>query len=473
MQTVTIESGNTGIPVRSQRELFGHPAGLVTLFFTEMWERFSYYGMRALLMLYMVAPITAGGMQFDVRTAATIYGAYTMAVYMTSIPGGFIADRFLGCRKAILIGGSIIALGHFSLAVPNLAFFVAGLALIVIGTGMLKPNISALVGQLYAPGDNRRDAGFSIFYMGINLGAAISPIVCGFLAQHEAFKAFIAKFGFAPETSWHFGFAAAGVGMCFGLGHLIWQHKLLDGIGDKPNVDKLGCEGQAERRDQAKQAKAALNPAEMKRLGAIAILFVFNILFWAVYEQGGSSLNLFADKLTNCQVLGWSFPSSWFQSVPAAFVILLAPVISGVWMKLGDRQPSSPAKFSMGLLLLGLGTAIAVPATILSAGGKVSPLWLVGVYFLQTVGELCLSPVGLSTVTKLAPVRFVSMIMGVWFVSMALGNYLAGYLAGFFEENNVNALITLFGGMGAVCAIAALILFTGRGYVKTLMSGVR
>jgi POT family proton-dependent oligopeptide transporter len=472
MQTVTIDSASIDVPVRSQREMFGHPAGLVTLFFTEMWERFSYYGMRALLMLYMVAPIAAGGMQFDTRTAATIYGAYTMAVYMTSIPGGFLADRFLGCRKSILIGGSIIALGHFSLAVPNLAFFVTGLVLIVLGTGMLKPNISSMVGQLYAPGDNRRDAGFSIFYMGINLGAAISPIVCGFLAQHPAFKAFIAKFGFAPETSWHFGFAAAGIGMCIGLAHLIWQHKLLDGIGDKPNVEKKRATAQ-----EAVNAEAASGPqlssAEIKRLGAIAILFVFNILFWAVYEQGGSSLNLFADKLTNCEIFGWQFPSSWFQSVPAAFVIILAPVISEVWMKLGDRQPSSPTKFSMGLLLLGLGTAIAVPATILSAGGKVSPLWLVGVYFLQTVGELCLSPVGLSTVTKLAPARFVSMIMGVWFVSMALGNYLAGYLAGFFEENNVNMLVSLFGGMGAVCAIAAAILFAARGYVKTLMSGVR
>jgi POT family proton-dependent oligopeptide transporter len=451
----------------AKREVFGHPAGLVTLFFTEMWERFSYYGMRAILVLYMVAPLAAGGMNFDVRTAATVYGAYTMAVYMTSIPGGLVADRILGCRKAILIGGCVIALGHFSLAVPALPFFIAGLVLIVLGTGLLKPNISAMVGQLYPPGDNRRDAGFSIFYMGINLGAALSPLVCGFLAQHPAFKQWLHSVGLPAEASWHFGFAAAGVGMLIGLAHLVWQRKLLDGIGDKPNVAPKQVEELAEP-----APKAGLTKQEMHRLGAIAILFVFNILFWAVYEQGGSSLNLFADKLTRNEVFGMPFPSSWFQSVPALFVILLAPVISEVWMKLGDRQPTSPTKFSIGLLLLGAGIALAVPATVLSAHGLVSPLWLVGVYFLQTVGELCLSPVGLSTVTKLAPARFVGMTMGVWFVSMSLGNALAGYLAGFFDETNVNALVMLFGGMGAVCALAALILFAARPYVQRLMSGV-
>lgn len=466
MSNMTIDATPAVYYPTSQREVFGHPAGLITLFFTELWERFSYYGMRALLVLYMVASVADGGLHWDVRTAATIYGVYTMAVYMTSIPGGLLADRVLGCRKAILIGGSIIALGHFSLAVPSLPFFVTGLVLIVLGTGLLKPNISTMVGKLYAPGDNRRDAGFSIFYMGINIGAAVSPLVCGFLAQHPAFKAWLVSVGIPAEASWHFGFAAAGVGMLIGLAHLVFQRRLLDGIGDKPNVESNPVQEQ-------RASEPALTGNEVKRLGAIAVLFVFNILFWAVYEQGGSSLNLFADKLTRNEIFGMPFPSSWFQSVPAAFVILLAPVISEVWMKLGDRQPSSPSKFSIGLLLLGLGIALAVPATILSAHGKVSPLWLVGVYFLQTVGELCLSPVGLSTVTKLAPARFVAMTMGVWFVSMALGNALAGYLAGFFEESNVNALVALFGGMGAVCAVAALVLFAARPYVKTLMSGVK
>lgn len=465
MQHMNLES--TLLPEKPQeREILGHPAGLVTLFFTEMWERFSYYGMRALLMLYMVAPLAAGGLGFNVRDAATIYGIYTMSVYMTSIPGGFIADRFLGCRRAILFGGSIIALGHFTLAVPSVFAFAAGLLLIVCGTGLLKPNISAMVGKLYGPSDNRRDAGFSIFYMGINIGAAISPIVCGFLAQHPSFKKWLVSVGLPAESSWHFGFAAAGVGMLIGLAHLLFQRKMLDGIGDKPNtaVDPV---------EKESGGHAALTTPEIRRLGAIAILFVFNILFWAVYEQGGSSLNLFADKLTRNEVFGFDFPSSWFQSVPAIFVILLAPVISEIWVRLGDRQPSSPAKFAMGLAFLGLGIALAVPATMLSATGKVSPLWLVGVFFLQVVGELCLSPVGLSTVTKLAPVRFVGMTMGVWFVSMALGNFVAGWLAGFFEENNVNALVTLFGGMGAVCAVAAVLLFIAVPKVKDLMSGIK
>jgi POT family proton-dependent oligopeptide transporter len=450
-----------------EREIFGHPAGLATLFFTEMWERFSYYGMRALLMLYMVASLQQGGLGFTTRDAATIYGVYTMAVYMTSIPGGFIADRFLGCRKAILIGGLIIALGHFSLAVPMLPFFYFGLICIVLGTGMLKPNISSMVGKLYPEGDNRRDAGFSIFYMGINIGAAISPIVCGFFAQHPAFKAWLVSVGLPAESGWHFGFGAAGVGMLVGLGHLIWQRKLLHGIGDKPNaIDTSGSDPEAPE-------SGGLSKEEKDRLMAIACLFGFNILFWAVYEQGGSSLNLFADKLTRNEIFGMPFPSSWFQSVPAVFVIVLAPVISELWLKLGDRQPSSPAKFSMGLLFLGLGIALAVPASMLAASGKVSPLWLMGVFFLQVVGELCLSPVGLSTVTKLAPARFLSMTMGVWFVSMALGNLLAGYLAGFFEENNVNALVSLFGGMAGVCIVAAAILFAALPKVRTLMSGVR
>lgn len=459
-------------PAATQKEFFGHPAGLVTLFFTELWERFSYYGMRALLVLYMVAPVAAGGLGWSVRDAATIYGVYTMSVYMTSIPGGFIADRFLGCRRAIFVGGLIIAAGHFSLAVPSVAAFVAGLLLIVFGTGLLKPNISAMVGKLYAPGDNRRDSGFSIFYMGINIGAAVSPLVCGYLAQHPSFKAFLVSIGLPAESSWHFGFAAAGVGMLVGLAHLVFQRKLLAGIGENSNVEVLGCKADQHNIAQAKPCEESPEVIR-KRLVAIAILFVFNMLFWAVYEQGGSSLNLFADKLTRNEVFGMPFPSSWFQSVPAVFVILLAPVISEIWMKLGDRQPSSPAKFSMGLLFLGLGIALAVPATILSATGKVSPLWLVGVYFLQVVGELCLSPVGLSTVTKLAPARFVGMTMGVWFVSMALGNALAGWLAGFFEENNVNALVTLFGGMGAVCALAAGILFATVPQVRRLMSGVK
>jgi POT family proton-dependent oligopeptide transporter len=458
------------------RQLFGHPPGLVVLFFTELWERFSYYGMRALLVLYMTAMPSQGGLGFSTALAATIYGVYTMSVYMASIPGGFLADRVFGMRRAIFLGGIIIALGHFSLAVPAVPMFATGLILIVAGTGLLKPNISALLGSLYAPGDERRDAGFSIFYMGINIGACLSPLVCGYLAQAESFKAFIASFGLPRESSWHFGFAAAGVGMLVGLAHFIIQDRLLGGAGAAPagsTPRPAPTAAAAPLSQNIATNSAPLTADEWKRLAAIGILFVFNMWFWAVYEQGGSSLNLFADRLTRNEVAGFAFPSSWFQSVPALFVILLAPVFSALWLRLGHRQPSSPIKFTLGLFFLGLGIALAVPATMLAAAGRVSPLWLVAIYLLQVVGEMCLSPVGLSTVTKLAPQRFVGATMGVWFVSMALGNYLAGYLATFFDDKNTQALVTLFGGMAGMSFVAALMLLLLTPAVRKLMSGVR
>jgi POT family proton-dependent oligopeptide transporter len=480
MQLTTLQS-QTFTP--ANQEFLGHPKGLVVLFFTELWERFSYYGMRALLVLYMTAAVAQGGLGFDTALASTIYGVYTMSVYLFSIGGGFVADRLVGARRAILFGGIIIALGHFALAVPALTTFYLGLVLIVFGTSLLKPNISSLLGMLYKPGDDRRDAGFSIFYMGINIGAAISPFVCGYLAQHPSFKAFIAQFGFKPESSWHFGFAAAGVGMLIGLAHFIWQGKLLGHAGElrKPATEPVPAGGSplsnesvaAGESPLSEASKPALTSEEWKRLAAIGILFVFNLWFWAVYEQAGSSLNLFADRLTRDELFGFPFPSSWFQSVPAIFVIVLAPVFSALWIKMGHKQPSSPVKFAFGLIFLGLGIGLAVPATMLAAKGLVSPLWLVGVYFLQVVGEMCLSPVGLSTVTKLAPQRFVSMTMGLWFVSMALGNFLAGKMASSFDEKNIQALVNLFGGMTVVSLGAAVLLLLLTPWVKKLMSGVR
>lgn len=463
----------------STKEFLGHPAGLVNLFFTEMWERFSYYGMRALLMLYMVAPIAGGGLGWDTPRAAEVYGWYTMAVYLSSIPGGFIADKILGARQSIFWGGVIIALGHFTLAVPSSWSFYIGLCLIVMGTGMLKPNISSLLGKLYKDGDDRRDAGFSIFYMGINLGAMLSPLVCGYLAQDAGFKQWLIGHGIAPETSWHWGFGAAGVGMIIGLINFVLQRKMLGDAGGKPVRDSDGVLKEAPSVPTAEALEAEppvsqpLTKDELKRIGAIGILFIFNIGFWAVYEQGGSSLNLFADRLTRNEVFGWAFPSSWFQAVQPALVILLAPVISWLWMRLGHKQPSSPAKFGYGLFFLGIGTLIAVPATMLSAAGKVSPMWLLSIYFLQTIGELCLSPVGLSTVTKLAPQRIVGMTMGVWFVSVALGNKTAGWLAGFFDDKNVAQLVNLFGGMGAACFVATILLVVLIPRVRKLMGGIR
>jgi proton-dependent oligopeptide transporter, POT family len=459
--------------------LFGHPKGMTTLFFTEMWERFSYYGMRAILVLYMVAPVAKGGLGFNTPDATGIYGIYTMMVYMTSIPGGWIADKILGGRLSVLIGGIIIALGHFCLAVRELPFFYLGLTLIVIGTGLLKPNISTMLGGLYDKNDPRRDAGFSFFYMGINIGAALSPLVCGFLAQSEQFKSYLASAGIDANVSWHFGFAAAGVGMLLGLAQYIVHGKRLANVGARPIAAKkepakpAGVESSLDPKPSTIKTPAEpLTADELKKLGAIAVLFSFQVLFWAIYEQGGSSLNLFADLLTRNQVFGFDFPSSWLQSAEAAFCILLAPTFAAIWIKLGDKQPSSPAKFTYGLLFLGLGIALMVPASIMAAQGKVSPMWLIVSYLFQVIGEMCLSPVGLSTVTKLAPARFASSTMGIWFLASAFGNLIAGKLAGFFDAHSTSTLVILFGSMAAASILATAILAFLTPKVRKLMGNV-
>lgn len=464
---------NNSESLQDNTGLWGHPSGVTTLFFTELWERFSYYGMRAILMLYMVAAVSDGGMAMSVPKAATLYGAYTASVYVTSIPGGLIADKFLGAKLSILIGGSIIALGHFTLAIHSETAFYTGLILIILGTGLLKPNISTLLGSLYSADDDRRDGGFSIFYMGINIGAALSPLVCGYLAQSNEFKSFIAGYGFKPSDSWHFGFAAAGVGMLIGLAHFLFQYKRLGSKGARPVGKQAAKAADEANSSQAMEKKLPLTKQEWSRLGAIAILFSFAAFFWAVYEQDGSSLNLFADRLTDCSIAGWKFPSSWFQTLPAVYCIILAPAFSVLWVKMGHKQPSSPAKFAIGLALLGAGIGIMVPASILAAQGKVGPIWLVLSYLLQVLGEMCLSPVGLSTVSKLAPARFASSTMGVWMLATACGNFLAGYLAGFFNENSTSTLISMFGFMGGFLFFAAFILWCLTPLVKKLMSGIR
>ncbi len=429
---------------------FGHPRGLSTLFFTEMWERFSYYGMRAFLILYMTASVANGGLGFDDRQAASVYGNYVGSVWLTPILGGLIADRFLGQYRSVLLGGTIIALGHFTLAFKSLSTFYAGLVLIVIGTGLLKPNVSTIVGSLYEAGDARRDAGFSVFYMGINLGAFIGPIIAGGLAQ---------------TVDWHLGFAVAGVGMVLGLlQYVLGKRHLAPGLErlaarPKPAAVSIG-------------GGAGFTADEWKRITVIFVLFVFAAIFWGAYEQAGSTLNLFGDRHTNNVVFGFAFPSSWYVSVQALFVILLAPVIAWVWFKLGPRQPSVPAKFALALLFAGLAFLLLVPAGAMAQSGsgiKVSPWWLVGAYFIEEWGELSLSPVGLSAVTKLAPTRIVSLMMGVFFLSNALGNKLAGWTAGFFSTM---PLAQLFGAVAAVCLIAAAIMFVLVRPVKKLMGGV-
>ncbi len=431
----------------------GQPPGLSTLFLTEMWERFSYYGMRAFLILYMTAPAAGGGLGFADADAASIYGTYTGSVWAAAILGGLAADRFLGQYRAVLVGGIIIALGHFTLAFRSLPFFYLGLGLIVVGTGLLKPNVSTLVGSLYEAGDKRRDAGFSIFYMGINLGAFSGPLVAGYIAQ---------------RIDWHLGFAAAGIGMVFGLTQYVLGRRRL-----QPALDRLAAQPKlAEAAGDRKATGRGFSTTEWKRMGAIVIFFLFAALFWGAYEQAGSTLNLFADRHTRLSVLGFSFPSSWFQSVPPIFVILLAPVFAALWMRLGPREPSSPAKFTLGLFFISLAFLILVPAGAMAQSGggtRVSPWWLVAVYFVSELGELCLSPVGLSVVTKLSPVRIVGLMMGVWFLSNALGNKIAGWAAGFM---GALPLATLFGTVAAVTFVATIILFLLIRPVRRLMGGV-
>ena len=477
--------------------LAGHTPGLSGLFFTELWERFSYYGMRALLTLFMVAPIASGGLAFSTADAGRIYGNYTMAVYMLAIPGGFIADRILGARRSVLIGGWTIAAGHYALAMPSLETFYLGLLLVALGTGLFKPNISALVGALYAPGDPDRDAGFSIFYMGINIGAFIAPLVTGFLAQSQWFKDWLAINGFDPSKSWHWGFAAAGIGMTIAMLIFARNKHYTPGAHPVPDLTRdtlrhgavviggtLALLGLALASDADGYAGlrwlflilpiagigyAIRQPGDdAQRLAAIGVLFIAAMIFWAIFEQAGTTIALFADQLTRNEVLGLPFPSSWFQSINPIFVILLAPLFAALWVALGARQPSPAVKFAIGLLFLSASFLLMVPAASLAATGKVSPLWLIGLFLLQTIGELLLSPVGLSTMTKLAPQRMTGLVLGIWFLAAAFGNKLAGVLGGGFSSNSPESLSSSFLMQAALVAIAAGLLFCAAPWVKRL-----
>jgi POT family proton-dependent oligopeptide transporter len=490
---------------RADRAFFGHPRGLSTLFFSEMWERFSYYGMRGFLLLYMAAPLAAGGMGLPTATAAAIYGTYTAMVYLMSVPGGWLADRVFGQRKSVLYGGILIACGHFSLAVPATSFFYLGLLLVVLGTGLLKPNISVMVGQLYSEKDIRRDAGFSLFYMGINLGGFLGPLVTGFLAQSVWFRERLVGWGLDPNSGWHWGFGAAGVGMTLGLIQYVLGARAMGTAGIEPGgattpALKAKFKSQAmlwgglaiaiiagagiamatgllvmeptQVRDVAGYSLLVITvaffatlfldrswtPAERGRLWVILIFFVAAAIFWSVFEQAGSTLNLFADRSTQNTLFGMAFPSSWFQSLNSLFVILLAPVFAGLWLWLGPRQPSSPMKFSIGLIGVGLGLLVLVPAAQAAmAGSLVSPLWLCAVYLIHTVAELCLSPVGLSSMTKLAPARVVGAMMGVWFLGASVGNFMAGQLATFYEEIPLATLLIRMSVLPIVAGIVMVV----------------
>ncbi len=475
----------------SDTRFFGHPRGLSTLFFTEMWERFSYYGMRALLILFMTAPAAAGGLGFTTATAGPIYALYVSSVYLLSVPGGWIADRVLGLRRAVFVGGVIIMAGHICLALPTLSTFYLGLVLIAVGTGMLKSNVSVLVGKLYPPDDDRRDAGYSIYYMGINSGAFIAPFITGWLAQGEGFKRILASAGLEPNSSWHWGFGAAAVGMFLGLIQYVvgGKHLSPDGLHPaRPSDPAAAARVDRQVRVVGMVTLAVglavvvllttgllrLNPEaisrnfswvliavtvsffswlflsrgwtreERKSLVVIAVLFAAAAVFWMAYEQAGSTLNLFAARSTNNAVLGHGFPPSWYQALPPLFIIIFAPVFAALWLRLGRRNPSSPAKFALALLLLGLGFAVMIGAAgAAAAGARVSPLWLVLSYLLQTLGELCLSPVGLSAMSVLAPHRIAGLVMGVWFLALSVGNYLAGMASSFYETLPLTTLFTI------------------------------
>ncbi len=476
---------------------FGHPRGLSTLFFTEMWERFSYYGMRALLILYMTAAATGAnpGLGLGTRDAAAVYGIYTAFVYLLALPGGWLADRFWGARNTVFAGGCIIAAGHFSMAapllgIPEIPSFILGLTLIVAGTGLLKPNISAMVGDLYPQGGARRDAGFSIFYMGINLGGMAGPLLCGLLAEN---------------FNWHWGFSLAGFGMVLGLIQYKRGARHLGSAGLRPAhpvtagrkpapvlplilaillgmtfaLQKAASGGFvmslvviAEMLGAAVIGVAAiyfaylflgagLSREEKKRLWVIVWLFVLAALFWSGFEQAGSSLNLFAYKLTDRSVLGWEMPASWLQSINPLFIIALAPVFGTGWTWAARRNadPSIAMKFALGLIALSAGFfVIAWGAANTSPENPASPAWLIVTYFLHTVGELFLSPVGLSAMTKLAPRGRVGQMMGVWFIAAALGNLIAGLVAGSLENLSPDALfwkVAMFTGAAGLIAVLA------------------
>jgi POT family proton-dependent oligopeptide transporter len=495
--------------IHADTSFFGHPRGLATLFFTEMWERFSYYGMRALLILYMVDKVAHGGLGFGDAKAGSVYGLYVSMVYLLCLGGGWIADRVTGQRRAVLIGGLLIAGGQFCLVMPSEISFYAGLVLLMMGTGMLKGNVSTIVGQLYPKSDIRRDSGFSLFYMGINTGALISPLICGWVGE---------------KISWRLGFGVAGFGMLAGVIQYVLGYKHLGSAGLHP-ASTGNAELDRRQRNNALLAVGGIvgavallavlsatgvvpisatqvgdalgwielgiaivvfswllggagwSPEERKRSAAVLVLFVASALFWASFEQAGSTLNLFAERNTD-RILhfGKAFyvvPATWFQTVEAVFVVALSPVFAWIWLALGRRrkEPPSPAKFAIGLLFAGLAFLILVPpASRVAFGEQAAMWWLIGTYFLQTLGELCLSPIGLSATSKLAPDRAAGFMMGIWFLSIAMGNWLAGKAVAI----SVNlSMPTLFAAVAGFSIAAALVLALLIKPTVKLMSGVK
>lgn len=496
----------------STKTFFGHPRGLATLFFTEMWERFSYYGMRALLLLFMVASVENGGLGLDDKTGGAVYGLYTMFVYLMALPGGWLADKFFGLRRSIFYGGCLIAAGHLILALQFTETFFVGLLFIILGTGLLKPNVSSMVGEIYPADDQvKRDSGFSIFYMGINIGGLIGPLVVGYLGQ---------------KVDWHYGFAAAGIFMIAGLIQYKLTEKNLGTAGLEPN--RL-----ANQTDEAKRMQSisvglwivvlliavlvlllllkviTINPVvfagvsgivilacaflyfiyvflfekldntERKKVLAIFLIFLTTIMFYGGYEGQGSSLNLFADRYTNMFIGSFEMPSSWLQSAPSFFVLLLVPFFAWLWVRLAHKKlnPSTPIKLVLGLVFMGLGYLVMMKASsIVVAGDKPLPTWLMATYIFHTIGEICLYPIGMSAMTKLSPKKLLGQMMGVFFMALALGNLVAGLYAGEFNSDAITAnpsvLIDLFGLIVKIMFIASVVVLILAKPLRKLMGNI-
>ncbi|WP_046029162.1 peptide MFS transporter [Vibrio vulnificus] len=441
----------------NQHHYFGHPRGLFLLFGTELWERFSYYAMRAILVLYLTDTTINGGLGWSTKDALDLYGTYTGLVYITPLIGGYLADNYLGQRRSILIGGALMAIGQFTLALPadalglgSLHTFYLGLALLIAGNGLFKPNISTMVGDLYQEGDNRRDGAFTIFYMGINLGALIAGVVSGSVTT---------------EFGWKAGFVAAGIGMLISL---VMQMALAQSwLGD------IGREPAAKRDLAIKKSaqKEALTKEEMDRIKVILVMSLFTIVFWAGFEQAGGLMNIYTQQYTDRMIGSFEIPAAWFQSLNPFFIITLAPVLAVLWVKLGKREPNSPVKFALAMFFLALGFLCMVGAVVEQSGDtsvKTSMLWLVGAFFFHTLGELCLSPIGLSLVTKLAPLRLASLMMGAWFGCNAIANYVAGYVGSHVGELGAMAI---FSGIAVTATVSGVILLLFSNQLVRWMHG--
>ncbi|EGU37206.1 hypothetical protein VIBRN418_13816 [Vibrio sp. N418] len=426
------------------RQFLGHPRGLFLLFGTELWERFSYYAMRAILVLYLTDTTINGGLGWSTKDALDLYGIYTGLVYITPLIGGWLADNYLGQRRSILIGGALMAIGQFTLALPSdilgmtmMHSFYLGLALLITGNGLFKPNISTMVGDLYQEGDNRRDGAFTIFYMGINIGALLAGVVSGSVTN---------------EFGWKAGFIAAGIGMLMSLVmQLSFAQSCLGDIGREP----------AAKRDlelKNSNKKEPLTKEEFDRIKVILVMSVFTIVFWAGFEQAGGLMNIYTQQYTDRMIGGFEVPAAWFQSLNPFFIITLAPLLAVLWVKLGKREPNSPVKFAMAMFFLALGFLCMVGAVMEQGGDttvKTSMLWLVGAFFFHTLGELCLSPIGLSLVTKLAPLRLASLMMGAWFGCNAIANYVAGYVGSHVGELGA---LSIFSGIAVTATISGVVL---------------